>query len=163
MKRRTKAQLDPDCVVILSASDEKAFRFRRNETGVVMEGAWDSSQIVDSNVKSPAATIAVLQPARIVCRTIELPDAAEDKLEIALQLQAETIQMGSVHQWRTASSVLAFRCDDGGRTGIVVDWPTNDVGPSLSRDLPPDGEPLFAGDSAILAAVLDAPRDLWYL
>ena len=155
MKRRTKAQLDPDCVVILSASDEKAFRFRRNETGVVMEGAWDSSQIVDSNVKSPSATIAVLQPARIVCRTIELPDAAEDKLEIALQLQAETIQMGSVHQWRTASSVLAFRCDDGGRTGIVVDWPTNDVGPSLSRHLPPDGEPLFAGDSAILAAVLD--------
>jgi hypothetical protein len=155
MKRRTKAQLDPDCVVILSASDEKAFRFRRNETGVVMEGAWDSSQIVDANVKSPAATIAVLQPARIVCRTIELPDAPEDKLEIALQLQAETKQMGSVHPWRTASSVLAFRCDDGGRTGVVVDWPTNDVGPSLSRDLPPDGEPLFAGDSAILAAVLD--------
>ena len=154
MKRRTKAQIDPDCVVALSVSDEKAFRFRRNETGVVMQGAWDASQI-DNNAKSPAATIAVLQPARIVCRTIELPDATEDKLEIALQLQAETKQMGSVHPWRTASSVLAFRCDDGGRTGVVVDWPTNDVGPSLSRDLPPDGEPLFAGDSAILAAVMD--------
>ena len=154
MKRRTKAQIDPDCVVVLSVSDEKGFRFRRNETGVVMQGAWDASQI-DNNAKSPAATIAVLQPARIVCRTIELPDAAEDKLEIALQLQAETKQMGSVHPWRTASSVLAFRCDDGGRTGVVVDWPTNDVGPSLSRDLPPDGEPLFAGDSAILAAVMD--------
>ena len=74
MKRRTKAQIDPDCVVVLSVSDEKGFRFRRNETGVVMQGAWDASQI-DNNAKSPAATIAVLQPARIVCRTIELPDA----------------------------------------------------------------------------------------
>ena len=154
MKRRTKAQIDPDCVVALSASDMKAFRFRRNETGVAMEGIWQASPI-DSNAKSPAATIAVLQPARMVCRTIELPDAAPDKLEIALQLQAETKQMGSVDAWRTASSVLAFRCDDGGRTGVIVDWPTNDAGPSLSRDLPPDGEPLFAGDAAILAAVLD--------
>ena len=109
MKRRTKAQLDPDCVVILSASDEKAFRFRRNETGVVMEGAWDSSQIVDATVKSPAATIAVLQPARIVCRTIELPDAPEDKLEIALQLQAETKQMGSVHPWRLQVGAARWR------------------------------------------------------
>ncbi len=154
MKRRSKTQIDPDCVVTLSASDEKAFRFRRNEHGVVMEGPWEPAPL-DANVKSPAATIAVLQPSRIVCRTIELPDAAPDKLEIALQLQAETKQMGSVDPWRTASAVLNIRGEAGTRTGVVIDWPTNDEGPSLSRDLPPDGEPLFTGDSAILAAVLD--------
>ena len=154
MKRRTKAQIDPDCVVTLSASDEKAFRFRRGENGVVMEGAWEASQSGIA-AKSPAATIAVLQPARVVCRTCELPDADEDKLETALQLQAETQQLGSVPEWRTARALLKFRADDGGRTGVIVDWPSNDSGPSLSRDLPPDGEPLFAGDSAILAAVMD--------
>ncbi len=154
MKRRTKAQIDPDCVVTLSASDEKAFRFRRGENGVVMEGAWEASQSGIA-AKSPAATIAVLQPARVVCRTCELPDADEDKLETALQLQAETQQLGSVPEWRTARALLKFRANDGGRTGVIVDWPSNDSGPSLSRDLPPDGEPLFAGDSAILAAVMD--------
>ena len=154
MKRITKAHIDPDCVVTLSASDEKAFRFRRGENGVVMEGAWEASQSGIA-AKSPAATIAVLQPARVVCRTCELPDADEDKLETALQLQAETQQLGSVPEWRTARALLKFRADDGGRTGVIVDWPSNDSGPSLSRDLPPDGEPLFAGDSAILAAVMD--------
>ena len=154
MKRRTKAQIDPDCVVTLSASDEKSFRFRRSENGVVMEGAWDDSQSAIA-AKSPAATIAVLQPARMVCRTCEFPDADDDKLEMALQLQAETQQLGSVPDWRTARALLKFRSDDGGRTGVIVDWPSNDSGPSLSRDLPPDGEPLFAGDSAILAAVMD--------
>ena len=154
MKRRTKAHIDMDCVVTLSASDEKAILFRRVEHGVVMEGAWDASQI-KNNTKSPGATIAVLQPARVVCRTCEFPDADDDKLEMALHLQAETHQMGSVPEWRTARALLKFRADDGGRTGVIVDWPSNDVGPSLSRDLPPDGEPLFAGDSAILAAVMD--------
>ena len=154
MKRRTKAHIDMDCVVTLSASDEKAILFRRVEHGVVMEGAWDASQI-KNNTKSPGATIAVLQPARVVCRTCEFPDADDDKLEMALHLQAETHQMGSVPEWRTARALLKFRADDGGRTGVIVDWPSNDSGPSLSRDLPPDGEPLFAGDSAILAAVMD--------
>jgi hypothetical protein len=154
MKRRTKAQIDPDCVVTLSASDEKSFRFRRSENGVVMEGAWEASQSGIA-AKSPAATIAVLQPARVVCRTCEFPDADDDKLETALQLQAETQQLGSVPEWRTARALLKVRADDGGRTGVIVDWPSNDSGPSLSRDLPPDGEPLFAGDSAILAAVMD--------
>ncbi|MCE9619393.1 MAG: hypothetical protein K8R92_05755 [Planctomycetes bacterium] len=158
MKRRTRAQIDPDCVVALSASDERAIRFRRSAAGVVMEGDWDASQAAN-NFKSPAATIAVLQPARMVCRTCELPDTDEDKLQAALQLQAETQQLGSVPAWRTASLVLAFRSDDGGRTGVVVDWPSSDPGPSLARDLPPDGEPLFAGDSAILAATMDGYAD----
>ena len=78
MKRRTKAHIDMDCVVTLSASDEKAILFRRVEHGVVMEGAWDASQI-KNNAKSPGATIAVLQPARVVCRTCEFPDADDDK------------------------------------------------------------------------------------
>ncbi|MFM7809390.1 MAG: hypothetical protein ACKPEA_15895, partial [Planctomycetota bacterium] len=47
----------------------------------------------------------------------------------------------------------------GGRLGLSVDWPETDAPPFTPRDLPPDGDPVFASDVACLTTLLEHGAD----
>jgi len=106
--------------------------------------------------RPPAATVVVLAPGRTLCRNIDLPDASESQLETALRLQLEALQLGSLPAYRSGTAVLPQELSTGGRIGIGVEWPMSEPAPTTARDLPPDGEPLFAGDVSCLTALLHA-------
>ena len=87
---------------------------------------------------------------------MELPAAKDSQLETALRLQVETLQMGSVPSYRTAATVLPEAFSTEGRMGFAIEWPLSEAAPATPRDLPPEGEPLFAGDAACLISLLEA-------
>ena len=87
---------------------------------------------------------------------MELPAAKDSQLETALRLQVDTLQMGSVPSYRTAAAVLPEAFSTEGRMGFAIEWPLSEVAPAAPRDLPPEGDPLFAGDAACLISLLEA-------
>lgn len=119
--------------------------------GVRIEGEWVPEP---DGARAPAASIALLAPGSVLCRTFELPQAEPSQLESALRLQVGAQQLGALPAWRTACMVLPMAVS-GGRLGVSVDWPESAGQPFTPRDLPPDGEALFAGDAACLATLLE--------
>ena len=120
---------------------------------LVLEGAWTRGP---EGARPPAASLVMLPTGRLLCRSIDLPDAEASQLEIALRLQVDAQQLGSVPAWRTTSAVLPRQPGSQARSGFVIEWPATDAAPFTPRDLPPDGEPMFAGDVACLTALLHA-------
>ena len=120
---------------------------------LVLEGAWTRGP---EGARPPAASLVMLPTGRLLCRSIDLPDAEASQLEIALRLQVDAQQLGSVPAWRTSSTVLPRQPGSQARSGFVIEWPATDAAPSTPRDLPPDGEPMFAGDVACLTVLLHA-------
>lgn len=153
-QRRNRVQTDPDQLVVVPAEGASPLLFRRRGSTVVMEGSWSAPA---EGQPLPAASLVILDTGRTLSRVIDLPDAEEAKLEAALQLQVSTLQMGTIPLWRSALALLPASAGASGRTGLVVEWPASDV-PVVSglRELPPEGDPLFASDLACLAALLES-------
>ncbi len=149
MKRRVRVQPDPERLVVLPESGEPML-FVRMEAGVGLEGAWAPGP---EGSRPPGASIQLMPQGRLLCRTFELPDADAAQLETALRLQVEAQQMGSVPAWRTSSIVLPGGSGKG-RLGVCVEWPAADAPTHVRRDLPPDGDPMHAGDVGCLATLL---------
>jgi Tfp pilus assembly protein PilN len=119
----------------------------------VLRGSWSG---VSELERPPAGSVVLLPTGRALCRTLELPAASTSQLETALRLQLDTLQLGSVPSHRTAAVVLPEVFATEGRLGFAIEWPLSEPTPAAPRDLPPDGEPCFAGDAACLVALLDA-------
>ena len=153
-QRRVRVQTDPDQLVVVPAEGAAPLLFRRSDGRVALEGPWTAPA---EGQPLPAASLVVLDTGRTLSRVIDLPDAENAKLEAALQLQVSTLQMGTIPTWRTAMALLPRAEDGEGRTGLVVEWPTSDT-PVVAglRELPPEGDPLFASDLACLAALLES-------
>lgn len=153
-QRRNRVQTDPDQLVVVPAEGASPLLFRRRGSTVAMEGPWSAPA---EGQPLPAASLVILDTGRTLSRVIDLPDAEEAKLEAALQLQVSTLQMGTIPLWRSALALLPASAGASGRTGLVVEWPASDV-PVVSglRELPPEGDPLFASDLACLAALLES-------
>jgi hypothetical protein len=152
LKRRVRVQPDPDRIVIVPHGGEPLL-FAHLDGRLVLEGPWARGP---EGSRPPAASLVMLPTGRLLCRSIDLPDAEASQLEIALRLQVDAQQLGSVPAWRTSSIVLPRQPGSEARSGFVIEWPATDAAPSAPRDLPPDGEPMFAGDVACLTALLHA-------
>ena len=146
-------QPDPDRIVIVPQNGGEPLLFAHLDGRLVLEGAWTRGP---EGARPPAASLVMLPTGRLLCRSIDLPDAEDSQLEIALRLQVDAQQLGSVPAWRTSSTVLPRQPGSQARSGFVIEWPATDAAPSTPRDLPPDGEPMFAGDVACLTALLHA-------
>jgi hypothetical protein len=146
-------QPDPDRIVIVPQNGGEPLLFAHLDGRLVLEGAWTRGP---EGARPPAASLVMLPTGRLLCRSIDLPDAEASQLEIALRLQVDAQQLGSVPAWRTSSTVLPRQPGSQARSGFVIEWPATDGAPSTPRDLPPDGEPMFAGDVACLTALLHA-------
>ena len=149
MKRRVRLQPDPDRLVVLPDSGEPLL-LARTAAGVALEGVWTPSP---EGTRAPAASLQLLPQGRLICRSFELPDADAAQLEAALRLQVEAQQLGAVPAWRSACMVLPST-GAAGRMGVSVEWPANDLPAVVRRDLPPDGDPMHAGDVACLLSLL---------
>ncbi len=153
MKRRPRVLPDPSRLVVLPATGDPALCFERVSGGVALRGNWSGGAETD---RPPAASIVLLPTGRTLCRTIELPNASDSQLETALRLQLDALQLGSVPAHRTAAAVLPQSFSPEGRLGFAIEWPLAEGAPTTPRDLPPEGEPCFAGDAACLVSLLDA-------
>jgi len=139
--------------VIVPQNGGEPLLFAHLDGRLVLEGAWTRGP---EGARPPAASLVMLPTGRLLCRSIDLPDAEASQLEIALRLQVDAQQLGSVPAWRTSSTVLPRQPGSQARSGFVIEWPATDAAPFTPRDLPPDGEPMFAGDVACLTALLHA-------
>ena len=153
MKRRIRVQPDPDRIVIVPQNGGEPLLFAHLDGRLVLEGPWTRGP---EGSRPPAASLVMLPTGRLLCRSIDLPDADASQLEIALRLQVDAQQLGSVPAWRTSSIVLPRQPGAQSRSGFVIEWPAADAAPPAPRDLPPEGEPMYAGDVACLTALLHA-------
>lgn len=153
MKRRPRVLPDPSQLVVLPATGGPALCFERSPQGLTIRGTWAGGSETE---RPPAASVVLLPTGRTLCRSMELPAAKDSQLETALRLQVETLQMGSVPSYRTAATVLPEAFSTEGRMGFAIEWPLSEAAPATPRDLPPEGEPLFAGDAACLISLLEA-------
>jgi hypothetical protein len=140
-------------LVVLPATGGSPLCFERSTRGIVVQGAWDGGSDAE---RPPAGSVVLLPTGRALCRTLELPAAKEAQLETALRLQIDTLQLGSVPSHRTAAAVLPEAFSAEGRLGFAIEWPLTEPSPAAPRDLPPDGEPCYAGDAACLVSLLEA-------
>lgn len=123
--------------------------------------AWeefDASRLsrIDSWLAKHGATsvIGVLPASTVICRTCSLPDADQDRLELALQLQAESHLPDSSAPYRQAMAVLEKSPGDANRTGIMVSWPE-----TAQFAIPRINLPVrYAPDISALAALLNGHR-----
>ena len=138
-------QPDPERIVVIPDGMGAPLVVARQPNGVTVEGAWAP---LPEGARPPCASLIVLPPGEMLCRTVELPDAPAAQLDAALRLQVEALQSPSMPAWRIGASVLGRASDGRSRTGLVLEWPTTSEEPLPPRDLPPDNDPLCAGDPA---------------
>lgn len=150
--RRTRTLTDPSQLVVAPGEGADPLLFRLVDGTVRLEGAWTPPA---EGQPLPAASLVVLATGRTLSRVIELPEADEGQLESALQLQVSTLQMGAVPVWRSGLALLPRTKGSDTRTGLVVEWPLSDAPVAGVRDLPPEGDPLFASDLACLSALME--------
>ncbi len=116
------------------------------DPGTTLEGWLDEYQVSE--------VIGVLPASAVICRTCQLPDAAEDQLEPALRLQAEAHLFGIAPAHRLAMAVLPAGRGESGRAGLILAWPE-----SAQVAAPPTGRRIsWAPDIAGLAALLSTLR-----
>lgn len=152
-KRRVRHPSLANQVVVVPQTGADPLVFEQAASGVRLAGPWRWPQSESEPI--PSASLVLLPAGHALSRVIDLPQAAETQLEAALQLQVGALQLGNLPSWRSGHVVLP---DDGTptRRGVVVEWPQGHDDLDTPRDLPPDGDPLFAGDVAALAALLQA-------
>ena len=152
-KRRVRHPSLANQVVVVPQSGADPLVFEQAASGVRLTGPWQWPQSEAEPI--PSASLVLLPAGHALSRVIDLPQAAETQLEAALQLQVGALQLGNLPSWRSGHVVLP---DDGtpARRGVVVEWPQGHDDIDTPRDLPPDADPLFAGDVAALAALLQA-------
>jgi hypothetical protein len=114
--------------------------------------AWvDATRAARSVVSLPAGSCVV--------RAVQLPAAAEDRLASALELNANSFVLGRSPRWRVASALLPADPAAEVRTGIVAEWPEEELAPEVP-EAPRDGvERSFAPDVAALAALAAFAED----
>jgi hypothetical protein len=152
-KRRVRHPSLADQVVVVPRSGTDPMVFEQAASGVRLVGPWRPPEAETASV--PGAALVILPAGHALSRVIDLPQAAEAQLEAALQLQVGALQLGNLPSWRSGHVVLP---EDGvsSRRGVVVEWPEGHDDVDVPRDLPPEGDPLFAGDVAALVALLQA-------
>ena len=99
-----------------------------------------------------ARTVVMLAGSDVICRTLKLPPASTDQLEMALRLQVENFLLGGAARWRTNSALLPTSDPDHDRIGLVVDWPISNAGPFLPSSLKDQVEVIYAPPIAALVA-----------
>ena len=150
MKRRPRILPDQTLLLVVPPQPAEPLLFSQSADGAgptLLDGPTPE-------MRPPGTAIGVLPTGRTLCRTVELPDAADTQLATALRLQIDTLQLGSLPAHRTGLAVLPRELSSAGRLGMSTEWPAGEPAPSMPRDLPPESEVLFASDAPALLALL---------
>lgn len=117
------------------------------ETGIEDARPWIEKHLASQ-------TVVMLAGSDVICRTLKMPPASPDQLEMALRLQVENILLGGSARWRTNAALLPTNDPDRDRIGLVVDWPTSSDGPLLPSSFSHQSEILYAPPIAALVALV---------
>lgn len=102
-----------------------------------------------------ARRVVVLPSSSVIVRAVHLPQAPEDKLLNALELNTTTFVLGRTPVYRVACGLLAGeRGDDRVRTGVVAEWPAEQEVPALPAGITERDNVSFAPEAAALAALV---------
>ena len=101
-----------------------------------------------------ARTVVMLAGSDVICRTMTLPPASPDQLEMALRLQVENLLLGGAARWRTNASLLPTNDPDRQRIGLMVEWTMSSAGPSLPASFADQTEIVYAPPIAALVALV---------
>ncbi|MBM4100939.1 MAG: hypothetical protein FJ256_01580 [Phycisphaerae bacterium] len=165
--KQTKAAADPARVAIFSPHPVKGSVTRCDALVVALTGtkieciaaqSWEgASCLADAHgwaaEQLAARTVMLLDGADVISRTMALPPASPDQLEMALRLQVENVMLGGAARWRTGAAVLPSNDPDRERVALMVDWPVASDGPPLPSCFGDAREVLYAPPIAALAAL----------
>lgn len=115
-------------------------------------GAW-----IDST--RAARTVVALPGGSCVVRAVQMPAAAEDRLASALELNANSFVLGRSPRWRVAAALLPADPVAEVRTGIVAEWPEEELAPEVPDEIPDGVERSFGPEVAALAALAAFAED----
>lgn len=138
------------CDVVLARIADGRPEILDSESFVGMSGMADARSWIEQNLV--ARTVVMLAGSDVICRTLKLPPASMDQLEMALRLQVENILLGGAARWRTNSALLPTADPDHDRIGLVVDWPVSNAGPFLPSSFKDQLEIIYAPPIAALVA-----------
>ena len=98
--------------------------------------------------------VILLAGSDVICRTMTLPAASQDQLEMALRLQVENLLLGGAARWRTNAVLLPTTDPDSQRTALMVEWPTSIAGPVLPSIISDQPDLSYAPPIAALMALV---------
>lgn len=101
-----------------------------------------------------ARTVVILAGSDVICRTMKLPPASPDQLEMALRLQVENLLLGGAARWRTNAALLPTSDPDRERVALMVEWPMSSAGPSLPASFADQPGIIYAPPIAALVALV---------
>ena len=104
-------------------------------------------------------TVVALPGEQVIVRAVQLPDADEQRLQGALELNASTFVLGRTPAWRVASALLPGVRGNGLRTGLVAEWPEESGAPELPAGVAEGADLSFAPCVAGLAALVGIAKD----
>ncbi len=166
--RQTAAIADPSRAVVLSiassgqgvtgchaicvstAQDRPELIDTESFTGETSLG--DAASWIEKNLAS--RTVIMLAGCDVICRTVTMPSASTDQLEMALRLQVENLLLGGAARWRTNASLVPTSDPDRPRSALLVEWPLASRGPELPTAFLTAHRPSFAPPIAALAALV---------
>ncbi len=168
-KRNTRPQVpqsDPRVVAVFGHTATGFDALAARTTGAGIEilataqfAAGDAKAAAWADEKLAARRIVTLPDAHVIVRTVQLPNAAEERLESALQLNATTFILGRTPAWRIGAALLPRERGEGVRTGIIAEWPADDAAPPLPEGLVESAHTSFAPEVAALAALAVVAQD----
>lgn len=166
--RQTKAVADPNRAVVLSIESNGSTVTGCHALCVSMIS--ERPEVIDAEAFSGATalddarswierslaarTVIMLAGCDVICRTVTLPSATADQLEMALRLQVENLLLGGAARWRTNASLVPTSDPDRARSALLVEWPATSAGPALPPALATALNPTFAPPIAALAALV---------
>ncbi|MFM9180073.1 MAG: hypothetical protein ACKOV8_02290 [Phycisphaerales bacterium] len=122
-------------------------------------GAGDGRIAAWVDATRAARAVVALPAGSCVVRAVQLPAAAEDRLASALELNANSFVLGRSPRWRVAAALLPADPAAEVRTGVVAEWPEEELAPEVP-EAPLDGVARsFAPDVAALAALAAFAED----
>lgn len=165
--KQTKAAADPARVAIFSPRRVKDSVTHCDVLVVALTGAriecvaaqsWEGASCLEdahgwAAEQLASRTVMLLDGAEVISRTMALPPASPDQLEMALRLQVENVLLGGAARWRAGAAVLPSNDPDRERVALMVDWPAASDGPQLPTCFGDARDVLYAPPIAALAAL----------
>ena len=104
-----------------------------------------------------ARTVLVLADGLVVARTVAIPAASAEVMQLALTLQLESFILGGTPRHRTAAAALDGSFGDR-RAGLLLEWPESSQ--SAGNPLGAESDPTISRTAPIaaMAALLDESR-----
>ncbi|MSR19348.1 MAG: hypothetical protein EXS00_09370 [Phycisphaerales bacterium] len=130
-KHQQRQQLDPAVIAAIAPTATGgwvAVAIREEPRGVsyVASEQFESSDgainLWISQTAQASRTVVVLPEGRVVARTVALPDASPESIDLALRLQVENFLLGGTPRHRTAAALLPIKVGST-RVALMLEWP----------------------------------------